>query len=642
MPDRSRARRVPRWNSLVAAAQVMTAPNVNLRRAGFHRPTGWQADAWDYYDSIGELRFAAAWISNAMSRVNLIAAAGPAAPGDEPTPIDPANPEFTPVQRRAAELVATIAGGVSTQGQILASFGTHLTIAGLCWLVIEPDSADANSDRYTDWFVYSSDEIRLATDGSGIEIRAAEREWRPIHEDAVVIKVWRRHPRWSWEADSPTHGVLSVLREIDLLSKHITASAQSRLAGAGLLALPSEAVFPPGQGPQSSTALDPSHENVTPPEDTFVDTLVDAMTVPIVDRGSAAAVVPLVVKIPGEHVDKIRHISFATPFDDKVMELLDGAIRRLALGLDLPPEILTGTSGMNHWGAWQVAEEAITLHIEPLSEVVTNAFTIGYLKPALLAEGYSSAEADTAMVWYDTTDLRARPDKSTAAREAYDRGELSSAALLREMGLSIQDMPSEEEKRERILLQVAKGAPTLAPAMLAELGYLEPAKIGEAQGTIDATAAEITSTPVSETPPPGEPTQGPPETGGPGEEGDVPDAPSDGLSAACFVLMHRAMERAGSRLRSAAGRATPGGAASVACSDPARLHVDIDALAISAPESLLEGAWSLAPEIAARFGVEPRRLILALDDYARSLLADRRPLDYDDLRTRLAVYSSAD
>lgn len=636
MADRSRRTRSPRWNSLVAAAQVMTAPNVNLRRASFHGSQGWQADAWDYYDRIGELRFGASWIANAMSRVNLLAAAAPAGPGDEPTPVDPADPVFSPVQRRAAELVGTIAGGVSTQGQVMSAFGLHLTIAGLCWLVIEPDSNDPGSDRFTEWAVYSSDEVRLAQSGEGVEVKWSEKGWRPLHPDAVVIKVWRRHPRWAYEADSPTHGVLGVLREIDLLSKHIMASAQSRLAGAGLLALPSEAVFPPGQGPQASSALDPLHENITAPEDTFVDTLVDAMTVPIVDRGSAAAVVPLVVKIPGEHVDKVRHISFATPFDDRVLALLEGAIKRLALGLDIPPEILTGTSGMNHWGAWQVQEEAITLHIEPLSEVVVNAFTIGYLKPALLAEGYSSSEADTVMVWYDTTQLRLRPDRSGAAREAYDRLELSGAALLRESGLNAEDAPGPEEKRERLLVSVAKGAPTLAPAMLAELGYLEPQTIGEVAGTIESAAEEITGEPVSETPPPGQPTDGPPETGG---DDAVPPAPPTGISAslasASFAVMHRALERAGARLRSAAGKSTPGGAAAIRCDDAARLHCDLDALGHAPPESLLEGAWALVPEIAARHGVDARALVLALDDHARRLLADRRPLDYDDLADAL-------
>lgn len=964
MPDRrDRNRRAPRWNSLVAAAQVMTAPNTSLK-ASIGKQQAWQEDAWRYYDEIGELRFGSSWIANAMSRVNLVAATAPSGPGDEPTPVDLDDPTFDAVDRRAAEIVATMAGGVATQGQILAAMGLHLTIAGLCWLVIEPDPDDPFSDTHTMWEVYSSDEVKSSPGTGEILIRSSEREWRTVHPDGIVVKVWRRHPRRSWEPDAPTHGVLGVLREIHLLTMHIQATAQSRLAGAGLLALPSEAVFPPGQGPQTSQSVDPDDENITAPEDTFVDTLVEAMTVPIVDRGSAAAVVPLVVKIPGEHVDKIRHISFATPFDDRVLELLDGAIKRLALGMDIPPEILTGTGGMNHWpvaewteiftrrgwlkwheirvgedeawtvnhatglggwqpiidvphqtvenhpmvqidrklvkatstldhrwpvvrngeriwttgeglqpddrivgaapahdlptvekfsddfvaliawysadgtltkrndqpgqirigkswkknpakvarlrahleavfgpasdsmpigsapafrvehqergmemfvlnaaardmilnvvpgydkaipawfvesltrsqldvflsawiesdgdgratvkqseierlravelaailagrnvswrtetdrrgafgdgplyclrisdseratapkvgptnvvdysgeifclvtppnaswlardagrtfftgnSAWQVAEESITLHIEPLSEVVVHAMTVGYLRPALLAEGFSEAEVARVMVWYDTTDLTTRPDRSAGAREAYDRNELSGAALLREFGLSVDDAPTPEEKREKVLLSIVRGAPTLAPALLAELGYLAAAPVPVKPAPVAPVAIEIgPDTPAAA---PAERTM--PDTAPAADLGvpEVASVASDALIAACHVIVHRALEKAGARLRSAAGKNVQGGAAAIACPDPTRLHVDLDATAYSDLGALLDGAWSLVPEIAARCGVDSEALIETLDAYSRALLAAGQEHSHDRLAQAL-------
>ncbi len=638
MPDRRRDRRNPRWNSLVAAAQVMTAPNASLQRANISKPQHWQTAAWDYYDVVGELRFAVTWISNAMSRVNLTAAMPPLGPGDEPTAIDLDDPRTTPAQRRAYEIVQEMAGGSTGQSAIMAAFGIQLSVAGIGWLVIEPTLDDLTSDEFETWEVYSSDEVRSAVQYEGIEIRVGEREWRPVHPNAIVIKCWRRHPRRTWEPDAPTHGVLGVLSEIDLLQKHISASAQSRLAGAGLLAIPSEAVFPPGQGPQSVIDdVNPDDQNTTPPEDTFVETLIDAMTVPITDRGSAAAVVPLVVKIPGEYVDRVRHISFATPFDAKALDLMESAIKRLALGMDIPPEILTGTSGMNHWGAWQVQEESITLHIEPLSEVVTHALTIGFLRPALEAEGY---DASDIMVWYDTTDLRTSPDRSSGAIQAYDRNELSGIALLRELGLSVDDLPTDEEKREKILLSVARGAPTLAPIMLAELGLLDPAKIGETAGEI-ADAQQITEeSAAEETPSAPEPTQGPPETAPQaGEAVPIPTASiaDQMLVAACDVLVYRALEKAGSRLRSAAGKNVQGGAAAIPCPEPTKLHCEIDATQYADLSYLLEGAWTLAPAIAERSGMSPEALTETLDAYARALLASGQEHDYERLSDALGL-----
>jgi hypothetical protein len=618
VPDR-RKRNAPAWNSLVAAAEVMTSPNAAVRRS-ISKPEAWQSEAWRFYDTIGELRFGVSWISNALSRVNLVAAMPPFGPGDEPTPIDLDDPRTTQVQRRAIEIIATIADGATGQGQMLAAFGTHLSVAGIAWLVIEPDPDDLESDLFDTWEVYSSDELQTTQHGE-IQIRIGDRSWRPLHPNAVVVKVWRKHPRYSYLPDAPTRAVLNVLNEIELLTQHVQASAQSRLAGAGILAIPSEATFPPGQGPQPT---DPDDESV--PEDTFVDTLIDAMTVPLTDRSSAASVVPLVVKVPGELVDKITHLSFNTPFDDRVMELTENAIRRLALGLDIPPEILTGTSGMNHWGAWQVAEEAITLHIEPLAETVTHALTMGYLQPALEAEGFTPEEISQVSVWYDTSDLRTRPNLGQAAVEAYDRMELSGEAMVRELGLGVDDMPDEDEMRVRLLLDVAKSLPSSAPMILRELGIMSSEVYEQviSRGMDGAIQPEQAEPELDE--------NGPPET-----EGDEPSLVSSALVAACDMLVRRALERAGQRLRNAAGKNTPGGAASIVVDDPTRLHVELDATALTDFDTLLDGAWSLVPEVADRYQHDTDALCSTLDNYTRALIAAQQEHNYGRLAVALGA-----
>lgn len=758
----------------------MTSPNHALDRAVIGKPQQWQNDAWMFYDTVGELRFGIGWIANGMSRVNLITAMPPLGPGDEPTPIDLDDPRTTSTQRRAIELVAMIADGPAGQGQLLGAFGTHLSVAGIAWLVIEPATDDPEDDVLRNWDVYATDELRQVTEG--IEVRTSEKSWRLLHPNAIVVRVWRRHPRESWRPDAPTRSVLTVLNEIDLLTKHIQASAQSRLAGAGILAIPSEATFPPGQGAQSTTGADPQNENLTAPEDTFVETLIDAMTVPLADRSSAASVVPLVIKVPGELVDKISHISFSTPFDAQVLALLENAVKRLALGLDIPPEVLTGMTDANHWcldiktaaydsergwvsgdevsvgdhilatdpagrlvwsvvmdryqatlndepmvrvhmhgarrgemaiemtpghrnvierdgqrmivtadelqpgdlvplaalgadwseavehgapeeseeltisaierfhssqtvwcpttatgtwlaqdpttgwafvtgnSAWQIAEEAITLHLEPLSETITNALTLGYLRPALESEGYPADEIAQVMVWHDTSDLRTRPDLTRSAVEAYDRTQLSAEAMLREMGLSVADMPDEAEKRERVLLDAAARLPSFAPAILAELGYLQPQVI----------AAPIEAEPVEPTTPaePEMPADGPPDR----EESTIVSA---ALASACDVIVRRALERAGNRLRSAAGRKVPGGAASIECDDITTLHTRFDATEHADLATLLDGAWTMVPEVAERLGCDAEPLIATLDAYTRALLSTGQEHRYGRLAVAL-------
>lgn len=561
-----------------------------------------------------------------MSRVNLVAAMPSTEAGADPFPIDLDDPRTTPAQRRAHELIGMMADGPTGQGQLLAMFGTQLTVGGIGWLVVEPASDDPLADTLDDWNVYSGDEIR-STNSGDVEVRIADREWRPLHPNALVVKVWRKHPRRQWEPDAPTRAALPILREIDLLQKHIHATAQSRLAGAGILAIPTEAVFPPGQGPQASQQVDPDDENLTAPEDSFVDTLIDAMTTPLADRGSAAAVVPLVVKVPGDLVDKMKHLTFATPFDDRVQDLLQQAIKRLALGLDIPPEVLLGVAGVNHWSAWQVAEEAITLHIEPMSEMVVNALTIGFLHPALEAEGYDPSEVT---IWYDTAALRTKPDKTKSAIEAYDRIEISGASLLRELGMNPEDIPSYDEKRERLLLKVASGAPTLAPAMLAELGYLSDAGVSDIAADVEVISTAEEGDTTEQPAPDVEADQGAPAT--------EPSALA--LLAAADLLVHRALERAGARLRNAARKRTPDRASQVACDDLTMLHTILDVTTFSDLGALLDGAWSQVPAVAARLGYDPEALTVTLDAYTRALLATGQVHDADRLSAALGIYAT--
>lgn len=604
----------PHRYALVAAAEVIQAAGGLLRRPRPNegRMLDWQEAAWDFYDRVGEYRFGVGWSANALSRVNLVAARPPAAIGDEPTPIDLDDDELTDDERRAVELVEMIAGGAAGQGQLLAEFGEHLPVAGFGWMVAEPSLLDAAAVEYETWCVYAQDSLRFSGSGDNqkVEIRKAEGgaadAWRPAHPNALVVKVWRKHPRRPWEPDAPVRASLSVLETIDLLQSHITASGRSRLAGAGLLVIPSEAEFP---APPPTEGDDPPTEQDK--FDYFVEELTKAMTTPIRDRDSASAVVPYPVSIPGEFIEKIQHLSFATPFDDRVMELLDQAVKRLALGLDMPPEVLTGMAGVNHWTAWQVEETAITLHVEPQAEIVCNGLTVGFLRDALKAEG---RDPDAAIVWYDTKDLTAPPDKSGSATEAYDRMELSGVALRRELGFTDEDRPDEEEFRLRVLLDAAKGAPTLAPKMLAEAGLLDAEVAQAAEEAARAPAVETTG---PEPPTVESPTEGPP------DRDDRPGPEEAAMLWACEGVVDRAMERAGNRLRTKIGRNTgaPNPQSVEKGVDARELHCSYDPTIFADLDELLDGSFDRVPSLAARFDVDADQLVAALNAHCRGLLA---------------------
>ena len=587
----------------------------------------WQEDAWRYFDEVGELRFAIGWVSNGLSRVNLVAATRPVQLGDEPAALR-GEDELSSIDQQAIELVSTIAGGPDGQSQLLARLAVLLSVPGIGWLLIEEavepgeelsdirlsdldqgDEITVAPDATWTWRALSNEEIRSVGGSYEVASDVEDGEWRPIRPEHVLIKVWRSHPRRSSQPDSPCRATRTVLHQIGILDDHVNATGESRLAGAGLLVVPAEVEFAPViHHPEA----DPEDDELA--EDKFVDTLVETMTIPLGDRSSAAAVVPLVVKIPGEYVDKIRHITFWSEFSDALPTLQDRAIRRLALGLDMPPEIVTGVSGMNHWGAWQVQEEAVTLHIEPLAEIICHALTIGYLRPALEAAGAPVEESHRLMVWRDTTDLTTRPDRSDDALAAYDRVELSGAALRRESGLSESDKPDHEEIASRLLLRALDRAPQLADQLLPALGV-----------DVEITPAPVTAiapTPATETTPES-PNLGPPAVA------------ASALLEACDGLVHRELERAGSRLRAVAARGSPNGSSTVVCDDPALLHTQLEATSFLTSADLLRDAWRRVPVVAQRLGVDPEALTVTLDSYVRGLLANGHAHELDRLAAAL-------
>jgi len=616
MADRSPARSAPHRYSLVAAAEVIASADISRPYKSSGMMLEWQERAWGYYDRVGEFRFGVGWTSNAMSRVNLTAAAPPRQVGDEPTPIDVDSDEVTPSERRAIELVEQIAGGASGQGQLLGEFGSHLSIAGFGWLVAEPSLQDPNSDSYETWQVLPQDALKFEGitnqkiyvrigDGNGDEA------WRRVHPNSLIVKVWRRHPRKPWQPDAPVRAVLGVLEIIELLTDHITASGRSRLAGAGLLAIPSETEFPPPPPVEGETTVATEQDRF----DHFVEELTNAMTTPIKNRQSAAAVVPLPIAIPGEFIDKIKHISFSTPFDAQVRELMEDAIKRLALGLDMPPEVLTGMSGVNHWTAWQVEETAITLHIEPNAEIVCNALTEAWLKPALRAEGF---DENAAMVWYDTSDLTSPPDKTTSAIAVYDRIQLSAQALRRETGFTDDDKPDDEEFKQRVLLDTAKGAPALAPAMLANAGILDQEiadVIAAAQGTSggpNSPSTEPESQSATE-------RSAPSRNGRPSQTSAAYD---HAFLMACDGIADRAMEMAGKRLLGAIGKRTGQGPQAVDKKGDARtLHLQYEPTVYADLDMLLSGSFDRVPQIAEYLGTGEKALLDTMTAYLKGLLA---------------------
>jgi hypothetical protein len=426
------------------------------------------------YDTVGELRFVANTLAQAASRARIFAAHLPQG-SDDPETVEEENE--TPVAMQAREAVEVFAGGLLGRSEVVRRLVVQLFVPGDGWLVglpaglLEVASPHADEESLPDfgplgpesltidqlkWHCLSVEEVRVQPSGSVlIDIGGGRRE---LPQDQVMlVRVWRPHPRRWWQADSPVRANLPVLRELVGLTKHVGATIDSRLAGAGLLVVGNsvEVVGQVADGPAGQEEG----------QDPFIRALIDTMVTPIEDRDSAAAVVPLVIKVPDETVDKVKHITFASPFDAKSRELRDEAIRRLALGLDAPPEVLLGMGGVNHWTGWLVEESTVKTHIEPQLALLCDALTTDYLWPVLEEAGVSAEQAREFVVWFDTTDLTMRPNRAQEAAELYDRGELSGPALRRESGFDDTDAPESVDRATDTALKMMTQMPSLAEAI---------------------------------------------------------------------------------------------------------------------------------------------------------------------------------
>ena len=463
-------------DSLVAAAK-----RISGRKMKRTAPEKWQDESWDMYDEVGELRFVANTLAGAASRARIFAAKLPLG-SDDPQPVDELGvEELGDAARAAAAAVRSIGGGTLGRAELVRRLIVQLFVPGDGFLVGLPpgvldDRAPTESapapgapdegravrlDELT-WHALSVNEVQVR--GSKVSLNIGDQQPRELpQDDVMLVRVWRPHPRKWWAADSPVRANLPVLRELVGLTKHVGANIDSRLAGAGLLIL-GQSVEVLGAPAQAETPAEGDEQT-----DPFVSALIETMSTALEDRDSAASIVPLTIKVPDEAVEKVRHLSFSTPFDEHAKELRDEAIRRLALGLDAPPEVLLGLGGTNHWSAWQIEESTVKTHIEPLLSLVCDALTTEYLWPVL--EEARVEGARDYVVWFETSELTLRPNRHGEAMALYNAGELSAAALRRESGFDESDAPDVPDVDQAV--QTALAMVEQAPSLVAQPGLTE-------------------------------------------------------------------------------------------------------------------------------------------------------------------------
>jgi hypothetical protein len=501
----------------------------------------WQRRAWEYFDIIAEIKYAFGLLGNVTGRARLYPAfvVDPHQPpvqlqnlaDDETLP-----QEYVDACRAVLNRIISTTGGQAT---LLRDAALNLCVAGECYLVQVPERIGSGEPE--SWDIRSVDEVVVSPDGK-VRLKprmdSRQQELIELPPTAFVGRIWRSHPRWSQQADSSMIGVLQPCEDLLLFSHTARATAQSRL-NAGAMFIPdglSAASMPAEPDPSLPLVDGVSPEPPIEDHDEFEEELIAAMTTPISDPDSAAAVVPLLIRGPAELGEKIKLFNFERSFDPALAERADRALDRIMQGIDVPKDVVTGLANVKYSNAVQIDKSLYKAHVEPLLLMICDALTMVYFRQALTAMGQPEELIHKTTIWYDPADIVIQADPETLADEGFDRFLISAAAWRRAHGFTEDDKPEGEELARRMIVEKGVLSPELTEAVLQQVapalfGTMRQAHQEQTGSPLPPEVQQALGTPPSQSVPPpmpGGPAAPPPPSS---EAPAAPPPPVEGPAA---------------------------------------------------------------------------------------------------------------
>lgn len=525
----------PTRSSIALAAQI--GPQDVLWDSYRFNATSWQREAWRFYHSIPELHYAANYIGAACSRVRIF--------------IEHLNEYGVPDgevtdDKEIAAIADTLFGGPMSRAQALRSIGINQTIAGECYTIARTSRGTA-ADR---WYIASTTEIKRRNGGYALNFGWGPEDLLPKSD--LVMRVWTPDEERHWLADSPTRACMNILQELEELMLYEFSQIDSRLAGAGIVWLPAGMSNGPSDastGPQSA-------------DDVF-NQMATAGKASRSGRGVAAGVIPQFVEIPDELIGKMQDkpLMFESVLNDKLKEYKEGAVRRLATGMNMPAEVLLGMGEVNHISVWSIEESFVKIHVEPMMNLICEAATNGYLRKYLNAIGKDWRRYQFN---FDTAPLTVRASRLQDTINLYNLNLVSPDAVLIAGNYNpLTDKPSEEEDTQKFVRELMLRDPTLisVPALVEAAGLDvempepqlmavpgDPNAPGPAAPPAPARSTDNQRRPVNPMSTDTGPTRPAANQGTPIlASGEITRAP-DAVLAAANVVVRRALELAGGKL----------------------------------------------------------------------------------------------
>lgn len=498
MPFRTRRPRDQR--SLRGAATRLPTEDKDKLRKALRPPAEWQNEAWEFYDTVPELKFGTMWAGNLVAKVKLYVATLNAE-GDAVAVSDPASGIGAGEAAALDALMDELAGDFGGQADIQRELTMNLDVPAECYLVgWAPDppgqapAVEGSPSVVWRWEVRSISEVVKVGAETQVLSRRGEKKGRVVRVGLdEAIRCWVRHPRWSDEPDSTCTALLTDLRSLQVLSQQIMAESMSR-ANAGLLII-GNSVTIGTQGGADDPRRDPPPEGADDEQDDpFLTDLTRHITNPIQDPGDPSSVVPMIARVPDEHVDKFKLISLSRDTGEQLDKRIDARVQRVARGMNVPVEVILGHQGTTFANADQVSQDEFTDHLEPRILLQCDLLTVGYLRPIGAKRALSPELLAKVFVWYDADELHDPPDLAEAATAARGQFALSDAAYRRSLGFTEEDAPTPEEQMRQMALTKAILTADIAGALLnqyVDKAFVPPAPASPAGGPTDGQATTM-------------------------------------------------------------------------------------------------------------------------------------------------------
>lgn len=594
-----------------------TGPSVDAAASQRQLLQGWQSQSFGYYRSIPELHFAGGFYARGLQNLRLYVG------------MRDSNNEIEEVDNNpaASELLDDVQDPGGGRSGMLGSYGRLMWLIGEGYMLVTPPDDDEGFRNK--WEFVSPGELTVMQGRTGLlRQRApglAQRQLSYV-EDGIVdptdpdtgvaYRYWIADPEFSGWADAPMRGVLLLCDELERLTAAVRARAVSRPAGAGILKVPDEISQPP---PEPVGDEDPQ-------EDIFLRDLTEAMVTPIADPGNASAVVPMIVRGSIEALAALDFLQIHDPRETYPEEgLRTECIRRIATGLDMPPELLLGLGDSNHWSAWSIQEETWRSHLQPIAQRFCEDLTSSYFRPAAKEAGIQDWQ--NLVIWYDAAAVINHPDRGKDALDVWDRGGLSLEALREAKGFDDDDAPTEQDRAERIGIATRDSSLAWYGIPSVKAGGIEPEP-----GEIESPAGS-----ASDPNAPPQITGAETEKGPPANPSEEPVTSSALLLGAAELTVDRCRELAGSRLRTKIGK-TPARDRCSECVDlirevpnglvAAALGVNGAALELPTARELVAGGAVAFRDKAIVWGVDTDSAALLaeqIEQHAARTLFDREP-----------------